>query len=402
MTAARLPAGRAAPIVLIALCLGCAHLYPAIAARGQIAQQPIETTVDSEAARYFLEHYLQNDRQQPKWDAAFDSLPSSPQATLPDRDFLAQLSARFSPDFASLYLAQRLAQEKVSRPIRALFERELAAIRRARTTADRQPPTRYSLLFVPGWDYAHTAAITGADFARPRRLLASVGFDNRLIEVPSNGSVETNAAAVARTLRDYAGSGRKLIVVSTSSAGPAVAQALGEILADENLCHVHAWLNIGGLLRGTAIADHYMRWPRRWWSRLYAWLQGWPWEAIESMSVAPSRERFARLRLPAHVLTINYVGIALSGSVTSLARDNYTVLRSGGPNDGLTYAVDALVPDTATIVALGRDHYLAEDPELDLKTLALARTLVTALQNHPRPGCDSTARSAIGEPPLPE
>ncbi|MDH3370769.1 MAG: hypothetical protein OEM31_05510, partial [Gammaproteobacteria bacterium] len=60
--------------------------------------------------------------------------------------------------------------------------------------------------------------------------------------------------------------------------------------------------------------------------------------------------------------------------------------------DGLTVIADALVPGQPTIPAMGLDHYLAQDPELDLKTLALTLTLIEELEK-PRAGtCPSLSR----------
>lgn len=378
MTRWRWLAPSVAPLALVLLSTACAHAVPTIPARGTIGGQPIETTVDSPAARYYLERYLRGERRAPEWDAAFDALHAGGP---PDRKQLGGLTRRFSTDLASLYVAQRLMDEPANRAAYALFMRELETLRPARAPAHAADPV---VLLVPGWDYVRYGALTGADFALPRRALTQAGLTNRLIAIPPYGSVETNAALVAEAVR---ASGRPVILASASSAGPAVALALGELLAPSQSCHVQAWINIGGLLNGSPIVDHYARWWKQPVTRPLAWWRGWSWEAIDSMSLARSRERLARLRLPRHVFILNYIGIPFSGSVSPLARDNYEILRDEGPNDGLTFITDALAPGAPTIVALGRDHYLAEDPELALKTLALTRTVLAMLGQTPRPAC---------------
>jgi len=45
-----------------------------------------------------------------------------------------------------------------------------------------------------------------------------------------------------------------------------------------------------------------------------------------------------------------------------------------GPNDGLTLITDALAPGY-TSMAIGSDHFVREDPEIDIKTAALLPTL---------------------------
>ena len=71
---------------------------------------------------------------------------------------------------------------------------------------------------------------------------------------------------------------------------------------------------------------------------------------------------------------MNYLGIPLSGQLSDQARGGYSLLRAEGPNDGLTYLVDAIAPDSVTIPELGVDHFFRRS-DIDLKTLALARAV---------------------------
>jgi hypothetical protein len=52
------------------------------------------------------------------------------------------------------------------------------------------------------------------------------------------------------------------------------------------------------------------------------------------------------------------------------------MLRSDGPNDGLVLLTDVIAPGSLTVVALGSDHFFAEDPEIDRKTVALMKLVV--------------------------
>lgn len=365
--------------LLAAVLAGCAH-FPSLPARGEIAGRTVETAVDSEAARYYLTHYLRGERREVSLDTVLDALHAEQADTSwPTRERLKALSEQYSPDFAALYFLERLERHEPSRKLRAVFERKLAPLRAGGPPGDARF-AGWHVLFVPGWDYTRSSAITGADFALPRRVLAAAGLDNRLAEIPAHGTVEGNAAAVAREIRREHASGKRFIVVSTSSAGPAVALALGELLPAAETAHVRAWVNVGGILRGTPVVDRSLAPLRSFFARLYTSLAGWPWEAIESMSTARRRSRFARLRWPSHLLTINYFGVPLSGQVSSLALDNYRAMRREGPNDGLTLIADALVPGSPSLAEPGRDHFLAQDPEIGLKTLALAHTLMDYLE----------------------
>lgn len=370
---------------------GCAHV--ALPARGEVAGQVVDTTLDAPVARYYLEHYLRGTRHDASLDAELDALHRIPANHLPTREYLQELSQRYSTDFSSLYIADRLAREPRSIPWQLDFYDRLA---RLRLSGARLAPSaefsKYLILFVPGWDYEKSGHFTGADFARPRARLESSGLKTRLIEIPSTGSVEQNASAIADVLRRFQSPLPRIILVSASSGGPAAAQALGKLLTAAESCRVHAWVNIGGLLRGTPLFDPYRSGPRRWLGRAFAWLQGWEWDALESLGRERAGARFTKLQLPEHLLVVNYIGIPLSGNVSELARERYLGLRKHGPNDGLTLIADALVPGQPTIPAMGLDHYLAQDPELDLKSLALTLTLIEELEK-PRAGtCPSLSR----------
>ena len=64
-------------------------------------------------------------------------------------------------------------------------------------------------------------------------------------------------------------------------------------------------------------------------------------------------------------------------------RDRYEALRSAGPNDGLTLLPDELVPGGAVITDIGLDHYY-RDPEVELKSLALAYAVLDLLEEEER------------------
>jgi hypothetical protein len=350
-------------------------------------EQRVETTVDSQIACYYLEEYLQGNRSRPDWDSLIDELHAmNPKETSNPR-FLRDLTRRHSADFASLYLARALRADRRNQEVQTLFEAELAKARKDLGN-DTPRPFRYPqvvVLFVPGWDYETSGARTGSDYARPRELFTNRGLRNLLVKIDENGSVEANAEYIAREIRRFRSSeAERLVVVSASSAGPAVALALGRTLTDEEMPKVRAWLNICGILRGSPLVDHHMAWPRSCLLTLAALAKGWEMDAIESMSVRESRPRFDLLNIPDRILIVNYIGIPLSGHISDFAREGYLLMRDRGPNDGLMMATDAIAPNSRTIVAFGRDHFVNDDPEIAAKTLALVPTVLEMLRRQVR------------------
>lgn len=379
----------ATPIIICLFCLllaGCAPSLPALPVKGEFAGKKIATTVDSEMARYYLEHYLAGDRANLQLDTAIDRIHAEETGEPPTREYLGNLSRKISVDFAALYLARYLLEQKRNREFQVTFRQ---GIEEAKSTLLSGPLRRdpandpYVVLFVPGWDWRETGHITGVDFANPRYLLTETGLANHLVAIDPHGSVEENADVIADSMLRLFQPGKKIILVSASSAGPAVALAIGRRLAPDHRQHVKAWLNIAGILKGSPVIDHYKHWIRRWRLSIALTYMGWKRQSIDSMSAAESCQRFRRIEIPEHVLIVNYVGIPLSGDVSEWAKDRYLILRKLGPNDGLTLIADAIAPGGVTLVEFGMDHFMNRDPEIDLKTLALAQLIVKALTGRP-------------------
>lgn len=362
-------------LVCIATCLflGACSTIPKIPAKGAFFEQRVETTVDSEIARYYLESYLQRKNENRDMDEKISALYSSHGKSVPSREELKEISQAFSVDFAALFLADRLLSNECNKELNQLFERYL----KNGTAVDANNSSSYQILFVPGWDYVKNGQTTGADFAKPRELATKSGFENYLVTLPPTGSVEEGANVLAAEITRRNRSGKNILLVGTSSAGPVIHLALGELLDEKELRSIKTWLNLGGILRGTPFIDYFEKRPQRWLFNFYIWVKGFEKEAILSMGTARSRRRFSSLHLDSDIVVINYMGIPLSGQLSQYSGTGYRMLRSDGPNDGLALLTDEIAPGSLTVVALGSDHFLAEDQEIDKKTIALMKLIVT-------------------------
>ncbi|MGR5147325.1 hypothetical protein ACQKP8_12365 [Photobacterium alginatilyticum] len=333
------------------------------------------TTVDSEVARYYLDSYLQGERSNRELDKRISGLYGQYRNTIPSREELKGISQEYSVDFASLFLADLLLKNECNNKLNKAFMLHLDNLTIAGVNF-----SSYMLLFVPGWDYAESGHLTGADFKAPRVMATKLGVENYLVELPPTGSVEQNAEYVAKDIIHHSRAEKGIILAGASSAGPAIHLALAELLSEKERGAVKAWLNIGGILQGSPLIDYYQQWPHSWFFNLAVWDQGWDKDAILSMGTSLSRTRFSRLRIESDLLIINYLGVPLSGQLTKFSIEKYPLLKSEGPNDGLTLLTDAIAPNSMTIVALGSDHYFAEDPEIDKKTIALMALIMTYLE----------------------
>ncbi len=367
---------------------------PRITVTGELAGQRINTTVDSELAKYYLEHYVPNKKTNPELDSLLDQIhQNTDSASLPAREYLKHLANAYSVDFAALYLVRQLLENKANQSIQQAFQAEFAKLKNTMDSSTwRQRPefSSYTVLFVPGWVYKSHPE-TGADLAKPRAVMTRLGIENHLVEIEESGTIEKNAAFVAQALSRYNRAGKKIILAGASSGSASVAFALGHLLHSDEALPIVAWLNIDGLLQGSALADAAVRGPKRWLVKLVTFAKRWDFASIESMTTYRSRARFSTLQIPKHVLVINYVGIPLSGDITKLAKDGYEDLRREGPNDGLTLITDEIFPGGMTVVELGLDHYF-QDKEIDLKTAALAQTIIHHLESQNGAGGESRAQ----------
>lgn len=369
--------------VILSPQFGCAS-HPKYPVEAALLDETITTTVDSREAQYYLNHYLQGERLEADLDSRIDRVYGDYPRPLPTREDLQQVSQRFSNDFAALFLADRLWQNRQNRRLQKIFHRYMA-MPEAQLFEPSAALDDYVILMVPGWNYLNNGHITGSDFATPRRLVDRLGVENELVMVPSNGSVTQSAEVIAVRIRKQGARGKKLIVVGASAAGPAIHYTLGKLLDHAQLRPVVAWINLGGILRGSPLIDHFQQWPQKLLLNMVVALRGWDNDEIMTLSAARSRERIKSLRLPDDLVVINYLGLSLTGSLSNLSSYKYPIIAGEGPNDGLTPLTDIIAPGSMTLVATHSDHYFGEDPQINTKTIAMLKTVLELVEN-PFPG----------------
>ncbi len=354
--------------------------FPKYAVEAEFLDEVISTTVDSSIAQYYLNHYLQDKKNNPELDRDIDLVYQNYPEILPSRNDLTQISQQFSNDFAALFLADRLWQDQKNRSVQKAFHR-LMALPREGLFAPPVSVSDYLILLVPGWNYVANGHITGSDFAAPRRLIDKLGIENHLILVPPNGSVMQSAELIAASVMRHSGSAKKIIIVGSSAAGPSIHYTLGKLPNHGELESVVAWVNLGGILQGSPLVDYFQKWPQKIALNLaMAWL-GWDEEEIVTLSASQSRERVKTLNLPPDLVVINYLGLSLTGNLSSLSANKYPLIAEQGPNDGLTPLVDIIAPDSMTLIATRSDHYFGKDPKIDLKTIAILKTVIEMIES---------------------
>jgi hypothetical protein len=385
---------RSGPVALLLCALlveACTERFDHIPAQGKIGGRAVATTVDDPIAKYYLERGAPGHARDPELEWRLETAFARLSEGVPTRAELAWLSQELSTDLATLYLIERLAEVPEHARLQDAFDDHLARLgamaAAGKLRACIQALDLPVVWFAPGWFYESNPE-TGADFHRQRALFERLGIEHRLVRVVENGTIETNAAIIADEVRALDPERDRVMLVSASKGGPEVAHAIGHLLRPEETRPVEAWVNVGGPLRGSPLADWATSWPIAWLAPLYfAYVEERdPGDSVASLTTARSEARLAREDIPAHVRIINVVGVPLSGHISKAAEFGYARMRPLGPNDGLTPVIDELAHGGGAIVQLGLDHYY-RDPDLDLKTVALALTVVTELGDQLPPQC---------------
>jgi hypothetical protein len=291
---------------------------------------------------------------------------------VPGREELAAVADRYSPDVAALLFTETVLGQPGNAELQREYDMAIAA-----------PPVEWELdptleiLFVPGWFY-RSHPENGGDFRAQREQLTATGFRTRLAEIDENGTVEDNAAIVADVVRELRVDGRRVIVVSASKSGPEVGLAIGRLLEPAEIAHVLAWVSIGGVVRGSPLADEALEPRLCWLVKSQFAREGFDLEGLESLQTERRRAAAEGMEFPDGLLRLSYVAVPLSGDVGKRARFTYRRMRDDGPNDGLTLLIDELIPGGHVIVELGSDHYF-QRPDQPQRTLALLTVVLTRL-----------------------
>jgi hypothetical protein len=356
--------------------VSCAS-HPRIPVNGQLAGKPVSTTVDSAAAKDYLQS-LQPSNQSAGIEQRYRSYRL-------DWQKLRMISHHVSPDFAALFLVKRLLSNRTNATFQAEYlaesKRIKSELQRNQWSEIAQPALKqYEVLFVPGFHYV-TDPSSGADFAHQRQFFEELGIKVRLIRTEEDGTVEANAAIIAANLRSRRQGNDKILLVSSSKGGPEVALALGKLLSPDETTRVKAWISVGGLFRGTPLADFATRWPQSWIVRLMFLYSRTGFQSLPGLTTKVSQARLDKIKIPARVMLIEYIAVPLSGDIYGSVTRRYLRLRKDGPNDGLTLLADELLPNGISVIEPGVDHFY-DDPDIEAKSLALANVAAEALANH--------------------
>jgi hypothetical protein len=304
----------------------------------------------------------------------YDTAPLSNQTVF-------EIQKAFSRDVATLYTLRRLYEMPHNQMVQNRYHQFVEALNNGQQPHLTNALRNKILLFVPGLAYKQDTT-TGADFARQRRLLSTLGIENQLVETDEWGVSENNAAVIRAAIKQLSFQSKEIIVVSASKGGLETALALGKLMPESETKKVVAWVSICGILNGSIIADDYLTGLKCTFAKLALRTKGKNLDIVRDMSYRNRQNTIAQLQLPPHLRVIHFVGIPLTAQVHDRIKSRYcSIQKYLGPNDGLTTIPDMLTPQGYVVSELGLDHYF-KDSHIDKKTLSLACVALSVLDNN--------------------
>lgn len=349
--------GSAAYILLGASCIP----KKSIAVEGVLFGRPFRTTVDHVLAGEMLSY-----PQSTPVIALFNTYAERPLNT----GTLAAIAMEHSMDVATLYFLQRAYGMERNKLAQDLYLSHLDKL--ASNGGSQHPLTAlkdYFVAFVPGLD--HNDTTNGGNFARQRRLMSAGGVQNELIRTGDWGLTDDNALIIAARLRELSAQHERIIVVSASKGGLETAVALGRVLKPHETANIKAWVSVGGILKGSPVADTYLHWPKCWVAEIGLMTVGQKIGLVQDVSYVKRSVEFDSLHLPESILRLHFVGAPLATQIHKRIAGNYCSIREFGPNDGITPLADEVTDGGVIVSELGLDHYYSS-PDIDRKTIALA------------------------------
>jgi hypothetical protein len=219
-------------------------LSASIPARGDFHGFALDTTVDSESARYYVESYAQGSADDPQLHDAIDTLKRDFGDRIPNHVDLRLVAQARSVDFAALFFAAQLLSLDQNAAINDLFRVHVDRALREEVTIERSDDI--TVVLVPGYDYEENGRAAGADLQEQVAILRTLGFRVAFVDVDPIGTVMESAAVISRALEELAPT--QVVIAGPSSAGPAIQAALSRL---DPASGVLAWLNLGAHCRAS-------------------------------------------------------------------------------------------------------------------------------------------------------
>lgn len=344
---------------------------------GTFLGQQINAHVDNELAALYFKTCIDSSFQINETQLLSDEVKSILKKDKLNNKDHAFLSNYVSQDFSTLVFAQKNYEQPKNKHAQDTFQKYLNEYSNNKEFKIHANASEYIYVFVPGLFYVKHADI-GGDFAKQQKMLNKIGLSTFFIKTNEVGSVIENANIIASKLKEISLNYSKIIIVSASKGGPDLSYTLGKLMKPDETKNIKAWISIGGVLRGSQIADKHLKGISRLWTKIILFFVKAKINFVEDLSQKKSIIRHNSIQLPKDLHIIHYVGAPLASQVNKKVRKSFKYLSKFGPNDGITMLVDELTPQGTVITELGLDHYY-KDLNIEKKSMALLHTTLKIL-----------------------
>lgn len=274
-------------------------------------------------------------------------------------EILAALAAERGIDFATAVAYQQVRQSAQHREF-------IEGIDAQDDSHDPSAGKRgFRIAIVPGAFYREYPA-AGGDGRALIKQLGRLGYETEVLPLPSFRRLTDGAEMIGDWLRTR--SHQPLVLVSLSKGGGETKLALARDAAAFG--NVLAWVNLSGILEGTALVNWLYTQRLRYLAvRGIFWWQGYPIAGLEDLRRGDATLLSGQLKLPEHLTAIHVVGFPLREHLTlDWGRRGHKRLESLGPNDGGGVLLGDAIARLGLIYPVwGADHYLR--PAWDIRRL---------------------------------
>jgi len=176
---------------------------------------------------------------------------------------LSEITKKYSIDVATLFFVEKIYEQEKNRTSQNCYLTALDNFKNEKIEQHLSFLKNYFIVFVPGFRYKHIN--NGGNFLNQRRLFDSVGICYEMIEIEEAGLVDNNAKIISNRLRELNSLHDSILIISVSKSGLETAIALENMNGSNDISSVKGWINVGGILRGTPVADMWYPPFRRFW-----------------------------------------------------------------------------------------------------------------------------------------
>lgn len=311
-------------------------------------------TVDCSLKGYWIRNLCEDEKQY--LDRAASSYPEYPDLRSLTAESLQKITRETKDvDIAAALFYHRAVSEKKNQEFYSYISRKEAEF-------EKKPPDfsekKALFLMVPGMFYRDNSDVESSGQAL-RKLAASAGMKEGLIEVEQTGTVDRNGEIICRYLQGFDSSEADgIILVSASKGSGDIKRAAAFCGKEPYFRKVKGWFNIGGIVKGSLLINGIQDGFRsKMEARTYFFVKGYSWKGLLSMRAGEGAPLEKPAVIPEHLLIVNVVGVPLFRHVTQRARPYYEYLIRFGPSDGMVLLADSYMEGAVLYPSFRNDHY---------------------------------------------